>query len=88
MKINTTLAQIGNRRDSTGAISFPVYYSATFGHPALGAVEQDSFLFSMLPITNASSMNCAKMNHLAPERAIMRTKCQRQWNCWRIARRC
>jgi len=39
MKINTTLAQIGNRRDSTGAISFPVYYSATFGHPALGAVQ-------------------------------------------------
>ncbi|MFZ3132200.1 MAG: aminotransferase class I/II-fold pyridoxal phosphate-dependent enzyme [Desulfosporosinus sp.] len=36
MKINTTLAQIGNRRDSTGAISFPVYYSATFSHPELG----------------------------------------------------
>lgn len=44
MKINTTLAQIGNRRDSTGAISFPVYSSATFSHPALG--ESTGFDYS------------------------------------------
>ena len=44
MKINTTLAQIGNRRDSTGAVSFPVYYSATFSHPALG--ESTGFDYS------------------------------------------
>lgn len=36
MKRNTILAQIGNRLDPTGAISFPVYYSSTFSHPALG----------------------------------------------------
>jgi len=34
--IMTQLAQIGNRMDATGAISFPVYYSATFAHPELG----------------------------------------------------
>ncbi|NLI91487.1 MAG: PLP-dependent transferase [Peptococcaceae bacterium] len=34
--IMTQLAQIGNRNDSTGAISFPIYYSATFAHPELG----------------------------------------------------
>ncbi|MDS1030221.1 PLP-dependent aspartate aminotransferase family protein [Bacillota bacterium LX-D] len=34
--IMTQLAQIGNRLDSTGAISFPVYYSAAFAHPELG----------------------------------------------------
>lgn len=44
MQINTTLAQIGNRKDSTGAISFPVYYSATFSHPALG--ESTGFDYS------------------------------------------
>lgn len=44
MKINTRLAQIGNRQDPTGAISFPVYYSATFSHPALG--ESTGFDYS------------------------------------------
>lgn len=34
--IMTQLAQIGNRLDSKGAISYPVYYSATFAHPGLG----------------------------------------------------
>ena len=43
-KINTRLAQIGNRLDPTGAISFPVYYSATFSHPALG--ESTGFDYS------------------------------------------
>lgn len=43
-KINTTLAQIGNRLDPSGAISFPVYYSATFSHPALG--ESTGFDYS------------------------------------------
>ncbi|NMA69454.1 MAG: aminotransferase class I/II-fold pyridoxal phosphate-dependent enzyme [Desulfitobacterium sp.] len=33
MKISTKLAQIGNRQDPTGAISFPIYHSATFAHP-------------------------------------------------------
>lgn len=32
----TVLAQIGNRVDPTGAISFPVHHSATFGHSGLG----------------------------------------------------
>ena len=37
-KIATLLAQAGNRRDArTGAISVPVYQTASFGHPALGA---------------------------------------------------
>ena len=44
MKRNTILAQIGNRRDPTGAVSFPVYYSATFSHPALG--ESTGFDYS------------------------------------------
>lgn len=34
--IRTQLAQIGNKVDATGAISFPVYHSATFAHPELG----------------------------------------------------
>nr|WP_041445441.1 PLP-dependent aspartate aminotransferase family protein [Syntrophobotulus glycolicus] len=34
--ILTKLAQIGNRLDPTGAISFPVYHSSTFAHPELG----------------------------------------------------
>lgn len=33
MKISTKLAQIGNRQDPTGAISLPIYHSATFAHP-------------------------------------------------------
>lgn len=36
MKITTHLAQIGNKRDVTGAISFPVYHSSTFSHQGLG----------------------------------------------------
>lgn len=37
MKIETRLAQIGNRTDpTTGAISAPIYQSTTFAHPALG----------------------------------------------------
>ena len=37
-KIATLLAQAGNRRDAkTGAISVPIYQTASFGHPALGA---------------------------------------------------
>lgn len=36
-KITTLLAQAGNRYDSkTGAISVPIYQTASFGHPALG----------------------------------------------------
>ena len=36
-RIATLLAQAGNRRDSrTGAISVPIYQTASFGHPALG----------------------------------------------------
>lgn len=36
MKTTTKLAQIGNKIDLTGAISFPVYHSTTFSHPSLG----------------------------------------------------
>lgn len=37
MNRDTLLAQAGSRRDpATGAISVPVYHSATFQHPALG----------------------------------------------------
>lgn len=37
MKIATALVHAGTRRDpSTGAIAVPVYYSATYQHPALG----------------------------------------------------
>lgn len=37
MKIETQLAQIGNRKDpATGAISTPIYQSTTYAHPALG----------------------------------------------------
>ena len=36
-KISTLLAQAGNRYDTrTGAISVPIYQTASFGHPALG----------------------------------------------------
>ena len=34
--ILTELAQIGNRLDPNGAVSFPVYHTATFAHPELG----------------------------------------------------
>ena len=44
MDINTRLAQIGNKIDPNGAISFPVYHSATFAHPALG--ESTGFDYS------------------------------------------
>ncbi|MBL8027467.1 MAG: methionine biosynthesis PLP-dependent protein, partial [Fibrobacteres bacterium] len=37
MKINTRLAQAGNNSDSsTGAVSTPVYFSATFSRKGLG----------------------------------------------------
>ncbi|GAX89691.1 trans-sulfuration enzyme family protein [Effusibacillus lacus] len=37
MKIETRLAQAGNRQDSaTGAVSMPIHHSTTFSHPALG----------------------------------------------------
>lgn len=36
MNILTELAQIGNRLDPTGAISYPIYHSSTFRHPELG----------------------------------------------------
>ena len=36
-KIETLLAQAGNRRDAqTGAISTPIYQTATFAHPEFG----------------------------------------------------
>lgn len=36
-ELTTLLAQAGNRRDpATGAISVPIYQTASFGHPALG----------------------------------------------------
>lgn len=36
-RLATALAQAGNRRDGqTGAISVPIYQTASFGHPALG----------------------------------------------------
>jgi cystathionine gamma-synthase len=36
-ELSTLLVQAGNRRDpSTGAISMPIYQTASFGHPALG----------------------------------------------------
>jgi cystathionine gamma-synthase len=37
VRIATALAQAGSRRDDrTGAISVPIYQTASFGHPALG----------------------------------------------------
>jgi cystathionine gamma-synthase/cystathionine beta-lyase len=37
VEISTLLAQSGNRKDDrTGAISVPIYQTASFGHPALG----------------------------------------------------
>jgi cystathionine gamma-synthase len=37
MRMDTLLAQVGNRKDPrTGAISLPIYHSTTFAHPALG----------------------------------------------------
>lgn len=37
MRLETFLAQVGNRREQkTGAISFPVYFSTAYAHPALG----------------------------------------------------
>ncbi|MFC4768875.1 trans-sulfuration enzyme family protein [Effusibacillus consociatus] len=37
MKIETRLAQAGNRQDPrTGAVSLPIHHSTTFSHPALG----------------------------------------------------
>ena len=44
MNILTELAQIGNRIDSKGAISFPIYHSSTFRHPGLG--ESTGFDYS------------------------------------------
>ncbi len=44
-KIATLLAQAGNRRDArTGAISVPIYQTASFSHPALG--ESTGFDYS------------------------------------------
>lgn len=34
--ILTELAQLGNRLDPKGAVSFPIYHSATYAHPELG----------------------------------------------------
>lgn len=37
MRLDTKLAQAGNRRDqATGAVSPPIYHSTAFAHPALG----------------------------------------------------
>ncbi|WP_172637587.1 PLP-dependent aspartate aminotransferase family protein [Desulfitobacterium sp. PCE1] len=44
MNILTELAQIGNRRDPNGAISFPIYHSSTFAHPGFG--ESTGFDYS------------------------------------------
>lgn len=44
MNILTELAQIGNRIDPKGAISFPIYNSSTFAHPGLG--ESTGFDYS------------------------------------------
>jgi cystathionine gamma-synthase len=45
VKRETLLAQAGNKRDpQTGAVSMPIYQSATFGHPALG--ESTGFDYS------------------------------------------
>lgn len=44
MNISTELAQIGNRLDSKGAISFPIYHSSTFAHPGFG--ESTGFDYS------------------------------------------
>ena len=45
MKIESKLAQIGSQKDSvTGAVSFPIYQSTAFRHPALG--ESTGFDYS------------------------------------------
>jgi cystathionine beta-lyase/cystathionine gamma-synthase len=45
LHLSTVLAQAGNRRDAaTGAISTPIYQTASFGHPALG--ESTGFDYS------------------------------------------
>jgi cystathionine gamma-synthase len=44
LNIYTELAQIGNRLDPKGAISFPIYHSSTFSHPGLG--ESTGFDYS------------------------------------------
>ncbi|MZP29937.1 aminotransferase class I/II-fold pyridoxal phosphate-dependent enzyme [Heliobacterium undosum] len=45
MRIDSLLAQGGNGKDAgTGAVSFPIYQSATFRHPALG--ESTGFDYS------------------------------------------
>lgn len=44
MHIKTELAQVGNRLDPHGAISFPIYHSATFRHDGLG--ESTGFDYS------------------------------------------
>ena len=36
LDILTELAQIGNKLDPTGAVSFPIYHAATYAHPELG----------------------------------------------------
>jgi cystathionine gamma-synthase len=36
MRLETRFVQAGNRRDATGALSFPVHRASTYAHPALG----------------------------------------------------
>lgn len=36
MRLETKFVQAGNRRDATGAVSFPVHRATTYAHPALG----------------------------------------------------
>ncbi|MBF0595680.1 MAG: PLP-dependent transferase [Candidatus Omnitrophica bacterium] len=54
LKIETLLAQAGSRWDTrTGAVSMPIYQTATFGHPALGQSTGFDYTRSSNPTRSA-----------------------------------
>lgn len=63
MKIGTELAQIGNRLDATGAISFPVYYSTAFAHPGLGRSTGFDYTRTKNPTRQVLEDAIARLEH-------------------------
>ncbi|MCL6548905.1 MAG: PLP-dependent transferase [Alicyclobacillus sp.] len=60
--IDTQVAQLGNRRDTaTGAISVPVYHSATYAHPGLGQSTGYDYTRSGNPTRQALEEEAARL---------------------------
>lgn len=65
IQLSSRLAQAGSRKDSLGAVSFPVYHATTFRHPALGESTGYDYTRSQNPTREVLESTLAELEGAA-----------------------